>query len=144
MNILITGSGSGLGKSAAIALAKRGHNVIATTQYESETLELINYAKENNVKLESFKLDILLEEDRNKILNYDIDVLINNAAIGDSGSISEINVNRIKKVFETNVFSNIEITQLALKKMIKNKKRKNNIFIFSCWKNFNTISCTIY
>ena len=118
-NILITGAGSGLGKMAAIRLAKRGHHVYATTHYENEANTLNEYAKKNNINLESFKLDILLEEDRLKTLKYDIDVLINNAAIGDSGSISEINVDRIENVFETNVFSNIKLTQLVLKNMIK-------------------------
>ena len=90
--VLITGAGSGLGKEASIALAKRGHKVYATTRYENEADTLNNYAKENNLPLESFKLDILLETDRNLILNYDFDVLINNAAIGDSGSVAEIRV----------------------------------------------------
>ncbi len=34
--ILITGSGRGIGKQAAISLAKRGHRVIAATHYESD------------------------------------------------------------------------------------------------------------
>ncbi|MBK8551644.1 MAG: SDR family NAD(P)-dependent oxidoreductase [Ignavibacteria bacterium] len=53
-----------------------------------------------------------------KILNWDIDVLVNNAGIGDSGPLIEIDVNRIRNVMETNVFAAIELTQLAVKKMI--------------------------
>lgn len=116
--IVITGSGTGLGKMAAIALAKRGHKVYATTKYENEACLLNEYAKKSKLNLESFKLDITLEEDRNKLLKVDFDTLINNAAIGDSGSVSEIDINRLKNVFEVNVFSNILITQTALKKMI--------------------------
>ena len=120
--VVITGAGSGLGKDAAIALAKRGHKVIATTQYDRQSKELNILAQDKNIDLEAFKLDINLEEDRNKLNDLDFDVLINNAAIGDSGSIAEIKVDRIENVFETNVFSNIKITQIALKKLIKNKK----------------------
>lgn len=119
--ILITGAGSGLGKMAALALARRGHIVYATTQYENEFIELNKIAHSENLNLQSFKLDILLDEDRNKLLNIDFDTLINNAAIGDSGSISEIKIDRLKNVFETNVFSNIAITQIAIKKFIQNK-----------------------
>ena len=128
--VLITGAGSGLGKEASIALAKRGHKVYATTRYENEADTLNNYAKENNLPLESFKLDILLETDRNLILNYDFDVLISNAAIGDSGSVAEIRVDRFENVFETNVFSSIKLTQIAIKKFIE-KKKGRVIFISS-------------
>ncbi len=118
--VFITGAGSGLGNQAAILLAKRGHKVIATTRYQVQADELNNLAKEKNLPIESFKLDILLEEDRNKVLDYNFDVLINNAAISDSGSVAEIRVDRFENVFETNVFSNIKFTQIALKKMIFN------------------------
>lgn len=120
--VVITGAGSGLGREAAIALAKRGHKVIATTEYERQSKELNILAEDRNISLKAFKLDIRLEEDRNKLSEIDFDVLINNAAIGDSGSISDISVDRIENVFETNVFSNIKITQIALKKMIENKR----------------------
>lgn len=83
--VLITGAGTGLGKSAAFALAKRGHLVYATTQFESEAINLEKEASKYNLNnLKSFKLDIRLKEDREKILNYDFDIIINNAGIGDS------------------------------------------------------------
>jgi len=129
--ILITGAGSGLGKEAAIALAKRGHIVYATVQYTQQIDYLNNYAKDNNLKLLAFKLDILLEEDRNKVLDYDIDTFIANAAIGDSGSVAEINVDRIRDVFETNVFCNIQLAQIVIKKMVDNNIVGRIIFISS-------------
>lgn len=120
--ILITGCGSGLGLEAAIALAKRKHYVYATTHTKEQADRLNTLNKKYNLPIESFKLDILLEDDRLKVLNINVDVLINNAAIGDSGSVAEIDVNSYRNTFETNVFSSIELTQLVLKQMIPRKK----------------------
>ena len=115
--ILITGSGTGLGMSAAIALSKRGHLVYATTYTKAQARELNKLAKSKKLSLKAFKLDILSSKDRALADNLNIDVLINNAAIGDSGSVCEINVDRYRKTFETNVFSTIELTQRVLKNM---------------------------
>lgn len=128
--VLITGAGSGLGKEAAIMLSKRGHEVIATTQYEKQAKELNILARDSNIPITSFKLDINDKNDRELLNEVDFDVLINNAAIGDSGSIADIDVKRIEKVFETNVFSNIKVTQIALKKLIE-KKHGRVIFLSS-------------
>lgn len=128
--VVITGAGSGLGKEAAIMLSKRGHEVIATTHYEKQAKELNILARDSKLPITSFKLDINDKNDRELLNEIDFDVLINNAAIGDSGSIADIDVNRIEKVFETNVFSNIKVTQIALKKLIE-KKRGRVIFLSS-------------
>lgn len=120
--ILITGCGSGLGYRAAIALARRGHYVYATTHTEEQAIKLNLLNKKYNLPLESFKLDVLCSNDRMKVLNRKIDVLINNAAIGDSGSVAEIDVTKFRDTFETNVFCPIELTQLVLKQMLPRKE----------------------
>jgi short-subunit dehydrogenase len=128
--ILITGAGSGIGKDAALALAKRGHRVIATTETEEQAAALKNDASSLSLSLEVFKLDITLETDRSKITGYDIDVLINNAATGETGSLSEIPIERVRRNFEVNVFAPIELTQLALKGIMK-KGKGTVIFVSS-------------
>lgn len=112
--ILITGSGSGLGKASAIALAKRGHDVIATAKTLQSVQELNTLAKEKNLSIKSFELDITNDEHIKKVLNLEIDVLINNAGIGESGSLSEIPIERLRKNFNVNVFGTIQLTQLFL------------------------------
>lgn len=128
--VLITGAGSGLGKEAAICLARHGHKVYATVQYENQIKALEEIKIKLDLDIECFKLDILLDEDIEKIKNYDIDVLICNASIGDSGSISEVSIDRIKKVMETNVFSSIKLIQIVINRMI-NVKRNGRIIIVS-------------
>ena len=80
--------------------------------------------------LKSFKLNILCENDRALADALDIDVLINNAAIGDSGSVCEVPIDRFRQTFETNVFSALELTQIVIKNMIK-KGQGKVIFISS-------------
>lgn len=129
--VFITGSGSGLGKEAALALARRNHTVYASVHYKNQINSLELYARNEKLNLHPFKLDILRQEERNTISNYDIDVLICNAAIGNSGSVSDIHINKIIDVFNTNVFCNLEIIQIALKNMIKNKKEGRIIIMSS-------------
>ncbi|MFN6946732.1 MAG: SDR family NAD(P)-dependent oxidoreductase [Cytophagaceae bacterium] len=117
--ILITGAGSGFGKAAAVELARRGHRVLATTHKEEDVGGLQALAAKEGIKLESFKLDVTSPEDRLRVLNYEIEVLINNAGTGESGSLADIPVQKIRDNFEVNVFAPIELTQLVLKGMMK-------------------------
>lgn len=116
--ILITGSGSGFGKSAAVELAQRGHKVYATTHHQKDADVLNEFAKKENLPIESFVLDVANAKDRKKILDYKIDVLINNAGIGETGSLAEIDIDRVRQNFEVNVFGHLELTQLVLRQMI--------------------------
>ena len=120
--VLITGAGSGIGRDAAFALAARGHRVIATTYDEAQAANLRNEARTRGQALEVFKLDITAAADRALLPPLAIDVLINNAAIGESGSLAEVDVDRIRKSFEVNVFATLELTQLALKGMIARQR----------------------
>ncbi|MBC7450926.1 MAG: SDR family oxidoreductase [Cytophagales bacterium] len=128
--ILITGSGSGIGKATAIALAEKGHTVIATTETDAQAIELNKLTFSKNISITSFRLDVTNANDRSLVLNYDIDVLINNAGIGESGSLAEIDMNKVRNNYEVNVFGPLELTQLVLKGMIK-KDKGTVIFISS-------------
>ncbi len=115
--ILVTGAGTGIGLDTVRELAARGHRVIATT-YSEEQAE--NLRKDLDKSVQIFKLDITDAEDRNKIKDLDLDVLINNAALGDSGSLAEVDINRVRKIFEVNLFSTLELSQIAIRNMIIN------------------------
>jgi short-subunit dehydrogenase len=128
--ILITGAGSGIGLDSAWALAERGHRVIATTFDQAQAQALREMARSRNVTLEVFKLDITSAADREQILPLELDVLINNAGIGESGSLAEVDVDRIRKVFDVNLFGTLELTQLALRGMIA-RRRGTVLFVSS-------------
>lgn len=120
--IFITGAGSGIGKEAAFVLAQRGHRVVATTHTQEQRDALIREAQEKNLLLDSFKLDITIPEDRELLKKYpDIDVLINNAAIGKSGSLATVDLSIVRNSFETNLFSSLALTQIALANMTQRR-----------------------
>jgi len=116
-SVLITGAGTGIGKETAKKLVSKGHKVYATTYSEDEAKSLQKELGEGGT---AFKLDITNAEDRLKIKYLEIDVLINNAAIAESGSLAEIDIDRVRNIFNVNLFSSLELTQIAIKKMIEN------------------------
>ena len=128
--ILITGAGTGLGKAAALALARRGHLVYATTIDEAQAREINELGRTSGLQLEGFKLDVTLEADRQKVAGLELDVLLNNAGVGYSGSLAELDVDTIRRNFEINVFGAIRLTQIALRGMIA-RKRGTVMFVSS-------------
>ena len=122
--VLITGAGSGFGKGASLALAERGHTVIATTETDVQAKELSAEAPQLTVE----KLDITTS-DVAKAADWDIDVLINNAGAGQTGPMADVPIDRVRHLFEVNVFGTLAVTQSVLPKMIA--KGKGRIIIVS-------------
>lgn len=121
--ILYTGARSGISNYVINKLIEKDYYIYLTVHTElQEKLMKEKYKDFKNV--ECFKLDITNKNDREKIKNLDIDILVNNAAIGEGGSLTEIDIDRVRKNFETNVFSTFEIIQLVLKNMINKKNGK--------------------
>lgn len=124
--ILITGAGSGLGKGTAIGLAKKGHKIIAAVHKWEQKTRLLEEIKEKGLEdnIEIIKLNILDPMDCQKAWEYEVDILVNNAGMGHSGPVSEMPVDLIREVMETNVFSTIEFAQPFIRKMVEKGKGK--------------------
>lgn len=127
-NILITGSGSGLGRAMAIRLAKEGHNIILNGRTESKLIETEKMLAQSNVKttikvgdisdskfVESMVSDIIIEH---KLLH----VLINNAAIGGSGSfLLDVTEEKMQEIMDINFKGTWLVSKYAGKAM-RNQK----------------------
>ena len=111
--VMISGAGSGFGKGASIALAARGHHVIATTETEDHAAALRAEAPELTVE----KVDIT-SDDVVKAAEWDIDVLINNAGAGQTGPMADVPLERVRHLFEVNVFGTLAVTQQVLPRML--------------------------
>jgi short-subunit dehydrogenase len=123
--VLITGAGSGFGRMAASLLASRGHKVIAGVLNDAQKAEL----SKAEPKLNVVKLDITNAKDVASVDGLDFDVFIANAAIGQTGPLSLIPLERLRAVFEVNVFATVAVTQRAALKL--RKKRAGRIIVMS-------------
>jgi NAD(P)-dependent dehydrogenase (short-subunit alcohol dehydrogenase family) len=112
-NVMITGAGSGFGKATAIALAARGHHVIATTETDAHADALRAEAPELTVE----RVDIT-GADVTKAAGWDIDVLINNAGAGQTGPMADVPMDRVRHLFDVNVFGTLAVTQQVLPAMV--------------------------
>ncbi|WP_413726711.1 SDR family oxidoreductase [Sodalis sp. RH16] len=130
--ILITGAGSGFGEAAAIGLARNGHNVIATAQLSPQVTPLREKAKAlglPNLRVE--KLDLCDPYDMAFAQRWDIDVLWNNAGMGEGGPVFEIPLDLVRRNFEINVFLPLTLTQAFVKKWIEQNKQGKVVFTSS-------------
>jgi NAD(P)-dependent dehydrogenase (short-subunit alcohol dehydrogenase family) len=130
--ILITGAGSGFAEAAAIGMAKAGHSIIATAQISPQVAALRTKAADlglDNLRVE--KLDLTDPYDMKFIQSFDVDVLWNNAGYGESGPVSEIPLDLVRRNYEINVFKPLELTQAFVKRWVAEKKKAKIVFTSS-------------
>ena len=111
MRVLITGCSTGFGREAAIELARRGHEVVATAR-RPETLAGLDVA----LKL---ALDVDSDESVSEAVAQaaEIDALVNNAGWSAHGPIEKVPLQEVRRMFETNFFGAVRMIQAVVPKM---------------------------
>lgn len=121
--VLITGASSGIGKAVANFLQQRGYAVYGTSRNtkgkESFSFNLIAL---DVLKIETIKtaVDFIIEKEGR------LDVLVNNAGMGITGSVEDTPTEEMRNVFNTNFFGAIEVMKAVLPQM---RKQKSGIII---------------
>jgi short-subunit dehydrogenase len=128
--VLITGAASGIAFQAALELAARGHQVVATARHLEDLDKLKAAANKQKLGLDYQALDITDPEAAKQLASkYTIDVLINSAASGETGPIAELPLERVRANFETNVFGTLAVIQAFVPQMIA--RRSGRIVVMS-------------
>ncbi|GAA4460528.1 SDR family oxidoreductase [Phytohabitans houttuyneae] len=117
--ILITGAGSGLGRGAALGLARAGHDVVAGAEVWSQVRDLRAEAWRQHAALEVTKLDVTDGLDRAHAAERDVDILVLNAGVQEAGSVVEIPMARVRRSFEVNVFGHLELVRAVAPRMLE-------------------------
>lgn len=122
--ILITGASQGIGKQLALAAAQRGARVLAAARNEPLLQELVQEARAKlagkDYALEYVLADVTSPDDRRKMAQVaqerfgGLDILVNNAGIGATGHFADVSPDRMRKIFEVNLFGLTETTRILL------------------------------
>lgn len=111
-NILITGISTGIGRATAIYLANNGFYVWGTVRNEKD-LQAISSL--NIATLHPLIMDVTSARDIAKIKNELAEIplagLINNAGIALTGPLKYLQIEKLRKQFEVNVFGLFSVTQ---------------------------------
>jgi len=117
--VLITGAGTGFGYEVAMRLAEKGFDVVAAVEIYGQVQTLKRQAAERGVTVQVEKLDVTNDGDRRKALDWGIEILVNNAGVGEGGSTVDIPAWNIRHQFEVNVTGPLLLTQGIAKQMAK-------------------------
>jgi len=114
---IVTGASSGIGKSVARKLLKKGYRVHAAARRTDAMDDLttlgarVHYLDLTKPEsIEAFVASVLAEGDR-------IDVLVNNAGYGSYGAVEEIPMADARAQMDVNVFGLAHVIQLVLPSM---------------------------
>jgi 3-oxoacyl-[acyl-carrier protein] reductase len=125
---LISGAGTGLGRATAIAFAAEGAEVVLLGRRRDKLEETAALVQDRTGKTALvLKTDVTEESQvtdaiRTTLKRYDrIDVLLNNAAILESGSVAELSADDWQKQIDTNLTAPFLLTKAVLPAMRKQK-----------------------
>ncbi|WP_295010928.1 SDR family NAD(P)-dependent oxidoreductase [uncultured Microbacterium sp.] len=117
---LVTGTSSGMGMHAAVALAQRGARVIATLRDTARSQLLRDTAEAAGVELEIRALDVVDHDAAQRVVaeiidtHGRIDVLVNNAGQGGVGTAEQLSMEQIRAQVEVNYLAPVHLTKLVL------------------------------
>jgi short-subunit dehydrogenase len=93
--------------------------VIAAVEIWVQAQTLKRQAAARGVKLQVEKLDVTDAGDRKKAPGWDVEILVNNAGVGEGDPTLDIPAANILRQFEVNVIGQLLLTQRIAKQMIK-------------------------
>jgi short-subunit dehydrogenase len=120
MRILITGASQGIGLALAEAAAGRGAKVLAAARSAELLADLAGRVHAQGGVLRTVQADVTSPADRERMVEAarthfgGLDVLVNNAGIGATGHFADVSPERMRKIFEVNLFGLTETTRAFL------------------------------
>ena len=114
--VLITGGSSGIGKATAIDLVAKGAIVCITGRNKVKLEKVASEINAIPIHFDVSKYNSIAVKTLDAFHTMGgIDVLINNAGIGEFAKLEDIKVNHFESIFATNVFGLTMLTQEVVK-----------------------------
>ncbi|WP_234124228.1 SDR family NAD(P)-dependent oxidoreductase [Clostridium hydrogenum] len=129
--VLITGASSGIGYELARVFASHKYNLILVARSAKKLNELAELLRNQY----DVKVDVMAHDlsqvgaskklfDEVKSLQITVDVLVNNAGVGNVGFFHETELNKDAEMIQLNITALTEMTKLFSREMVKRKKGK--------------------
>lgn len=137
LNVLVTGTSSGIGRLTAIAIAQAGHYVFASMRDRHgknlhAAQELLELARRNDLGIEVIDLDVTKPESVSSAIqeiasaHKDIDVLVNNAGHMSIGIAEAFTDEQIQEQFAVNFFGPVRVSRAVLPGM---RERRSGLIV---------------
>lgn len=128
-SVLITGANRGIGRAIAEAFAQAGADLIVHSRGQTAAFaeDMLALAARYKVAVEQVVFDMTDTRAMKAAINASlppgrkIDVLVNNAGIAHGGLFQMTPVSVVRSVFDVNFFAQLELTQLMLRRMSRQK-----------------------
>ena len=121
--IIITGASSGIGKALAYECARMGAKLVLASRSGAASPELLHVTQD----ILDVRTDVTNEKDCEALIQKTIekfgriDVLINNAGISMRALFSEVNLDVIRQLMDTNFWGTVYCTKFALPHLLKSR-----------------------
>jgi NAD(P)-dependent dehydrogenase (short-subunit alcohol dehydrogenase family) len=120
--VIITGCSTGIGRATAERLAKSGDWTVYATARRPETLSELEEGGCRTLALDvTDEVSMAAAVETVKSESGRIDALVNNAGYSQSGAAETLDLDSVRRQFETNVFGLLKMSQLVLPTMRKQR-----------------------
>ena len=116
---VITGASSGIGRAAALALAREGAHVVLGARRVDRLQEAVEAVQRAGGRARALQTDVTQPEDVQRLMDQAVaafgrlDILVNNAGLGYFGRLESMPMEEIRYLFEVNVMGTIYGIQAA-------------------------------
>ncbi|XP_050328841.1 uncharacterized oxidoreductase TM_0325-like isoform X2 [Bactrocera neohumeralis] len=148
--VIVTGASSGIGAATAESFAKESSKVVLVGRNLAnlKTTEVACKAANSKAELLSIIADVTVDAER--IINSTIekfgqlDVLVNNAGVGERGSILDIDVDQFDRLLNINLRSVFLLTKFAAPHLVKTQGNIVNVSSVAGLRSFpnSSVYCT--
>ena len=124
--VIVTGSGRGIGREAAILLAKRGMNVVVCSRTQQEIDETVDAIKQMRASVLGVRCDVSVSSQVDSLIKKtaskfgDIDILVNNAGIAVVKSLLDTTEKEWDETLDSNLKSAFLCSKAVLPYMTPN------------------------
>ena len=112
--VLVTGCSTGIGRAVVEDLLLQGHTVWATARRPDTLADLADRGAHVTALDVTDEASMSAAVAEVEAVNGSVGTLVNNAGFGEYGAVEEVDMDKVRAMFETNVFGLARMCQLVL------------------------------